>query len=226
MMMLCNYTGVDIISGPVTVPNAILGGIAQFECVLNDEYTLARWNINDVDYSVTSLPLGYYFDVNSFTNILIVNPVREEHNNTCVYCYVRQLNNQRSESSRAKLIIQVHMSSSSIWEVTTTTITTNRHIVATSIITSTVSDEVLAVTSVKGGSYALASVDNNIRSPQHSSYEQCCNATFTSTTIALNSVKKPTDHHPMESLIFKGGNCSINYSSMNWSLYSPQYQLL
>ena len=106
-----NYTGVlDITSSPQTVSNATLGSTARFECRLNSVSAYPGWNINGHDYLVSHLPSGYTFVSESYSKILIVNQVQQEMNNTRIYCYII-LYNGRVESSRAKLIIQLLVSS-------------------------------------------------------------------------------------------------------------------
>ena len=97
--------GIEIVSGPLTVSNALLGDIARFECVLSSEDLTPRWNINGTDFTVSSLPPGFQFESHSTLKVLIVNPVKQELNNTCFYCFLLLIN-ARAESPPAKLIIQ------------------------------------------------------------------------------------------------------------------------
>ena len=97
--------GVEIIRGPLNVSNATVGGVANFECILSSESTSPRWNINGIDFTVTNLPTGYDFECNSNSKVLTVNPVRQEMNNSCIYCFLLFIGG-RVESTRAKLIIQ------------------------------------------------------------------------------------------------------------------------
>ena len=97
--------GIEIVSGPLTVSNALLGDIARFECVLSSEDFTPRWNINGTDFTVSSLPPGFLFESHSTLKVLIVNPVKQELNNTCFYCFLLLIN-ARAESPPAKLIIQ------------------------------------------------------------------------------------------------------------------------
>ena len=97
--------GAEIIRGPQTVSNATLGGTASFECIINSELALPRWNINGIDYTVTRLPAGIQFESNSFYKVLTVSSVQQEMNNWCFYCFLLFVNDDRVESTRAKLII-------------------------------------------------------------------------------------------------------------------------
>ena len=92
-----------IVSGPVSVTNATLGGTARFECMLSNRYSYPAWNIDENDYDVTDLPLGYEFKSEGYSKILIVEPLQQAMNNTCYYCFVETYEG-RQESSRAKLI--------------------------------------------------------------------------------------------------------------------------
>ncbi|CAI8033942.1 hypothetical protein GBAR_LOCUS19133, partial [Geodia barretti] len=80
---ISNSLGAEIISGPQTVSNATLGGTASFECIINSELALPRWNINGIDYTVTRLPAGFQFESDSFSKVLTVSPVQQEMNNWC-----------------------------------------------------------------------------------------------------------------------------------------------
>ena len=107
MLVVCSYTAIgalEIIRGPQTIFNATVGGSASFECIINDEYYIPRWNIGGRDYDVTTLPIGHYYEQESYSKILTVRPVLQLMNNTCFYCYL-SLPGGRQESSRAKLII-------------------------------------------------------------------------------------------------------------------------
>ena len=97
--------GVEIIRGPLNVSNATVGGVANFECILSSESTSPRWNINGIDFTVTNLPTGYEFESNSNSKVLTVNPVQQNMNNSCIYCFLLFIGG-RVESTRAKLIIQ------------------------------------------------------------------------------------------------------------------------
>ena len=95
----------EIIRGPLNVSNATVGGVANFECILSSESTSPRWNINGIDFTVTNLPTDFHFESNSNSKVLTVNPVRQEMNNSCIYCFLLFIGG-RVESTRAKLIIQ------------------------------------------------------------------------------------------------------------------------
>ena len=111
----------EIVRGPLTVPNATIGGTASFECILNSVSAFPLWNINGVDYVVTLLPPGFDFERTSYSNVLSVSPVQPHMNNTCVYCSLLFINDRRVESSRAKLIIPPPIPSySSSWQTSTT----------------------------------------------------------------------------------------------------------
>ncbi|CAI8033941.1 hypothetical protein GBAR_LOCUS19133, partial [Geodia barretti] len=77
---------------------------ASFECIINSELALPRWNINGIDYTVTRLPAGFQFESDSFSKVLTVSPVQQEMNNWCFYCFLLFVDD-RVESTRAKLII-------------------------------------------------------------------------------------------------------------------------
>ena len=84
--------------------NATVNGSASFECIIDSESALPRWNINGIDYTVTRLPAGFDFESNYFSKVLIVSSVQPEMNNWCFYCFLLFVDG-RVESSRAKLII-------------------------------------------------------------------------------------------------------------------------
>ena len=107
-----------ITSGPETITDAILGGTARFECIVSSTSYNPGWNINGDDYRIAHLPSGFSSESNSYSRVLIVNPVQQEMNNTCVYCYLLFYNN-RQESSRAKLIVQLPAPSQALILVTT-----------------------------------------------------------------------------------------------------------
>ena len=65
-----------------------------------------RWNINGTNFTVTNLPVGFQFERNSYSKVLTVNPVRQEMNNWCFYCFLLLTSSGRVESTRAKLIIR------------------------------------------------------------------------------------------------------------------------
>ena len=92
--------------GPQTVPNATLGGTASFECIINSDFVLPRWNINGIGFTITHLPSGFYFENNLHSKVLTVNPVQQEMNNTCIYCYLLLYDGRIESSAQAKLIIQ------------------------------------------------------------------------------------------------------------------------
>ena len=110
-----SYTvGVEITRGPLNVSNAIVGGTASFECILNSTSLFPRWNINGYNFTVTNLPVGFQFESNSYSKVLTVNPVRQEMNNWCFYCFII-FSSERIESSRAKLTIQSPTETSSYY---------------------------------------------------------------------------------------------------------------
>ncbi|CAI8035191.1 hypothetical protein GBAR_LOCUS19765, partial [Geodia barretti] len=96
---------IEIVSGPLTVSNALLGDIARFECVLSSEDLTPRWNIMEPISRFHLFHLVFQFESHSTLKVLIVNPVKQELNNTCFYCFLLLIN-ARAESPPAKLIIQ------------------------------------------------------------------------------------------------------------------------
>ena len=98
--------GVEIVRGPQTVPNATLGGTASFECIINSDFVLPRWSINGIGFTITHLPSGFYFENNLHSKVLTVNPVQQEMNDTCIYCYLLFYDGRIERSAQAKLIIQ------------------------------------------------------------------------------------------------------------------------
>ena len=112
----------EIVRGPLTVPNATIGGTVSFECILSID-AIPRWNINGNDYIVTHLPPQFNYMSNSNTHVLIVGPVHEGMNNTCIFCYLQLLYGRR-ESSVAKLIIKSRIPSySTSWQTSTAYVT-------------------------------------------------------------------------------------------------------
>ena len=95
----------QIIRGPRNISNATLGGSAMFECIIDNEHIIPRWNIAGRDYDVSSLPIRHSYQQNSFSKVLTVSPLVQEMNNSCFYCYIL-FNGGRMESTAAKLIIQ------------------------------------------------------------------------------------------------------------------------
>jgi hypothetical protein len=114
LIILASVESLEITGNPQSVTNATVGGNATFECTLSSESASPSWNINGIDYQVTDLPFGYYFQSVSFSKRLIVNPVLKKMNNTSIFCFILNFNG-RQESLPAKLII--------IHELTTTTTT-------------------------------------------------------------------------------------------------------
>ena len=98
----------EIIRGPLTVYDALIGGTAHFECIINSVSVFPRWNIDGIDFTVTNLPVGFEFESDSYSKILTLDPVREEMNNSVFYCFLQQINS-RLESTKAKLIIPALM---------------------------------------------------------------------------------------------------------------------
>ena len=96
----------EIVRGPQTVPNATIGGSARFECVIDSDSVLPRWNINGYGYTITHLPDGFYFENNFHSKVLIINPVQQKMNNTIIYCYLEFFNGRVERSTQAELIIQ------------------------------------------------------------------------------------------------------------------------
>ena len=95
----------EIIRGPLTVADASVGGQARFECILKTESLYPWWSIDGMNFSVTRLPIGFKFENNGASKVLVVDPVKQELNNSCFLCYVVSPDGSRGESSPAKLII-------------------------------------------------------------------------------------------------------------------------
>ena len=95
----------EIIRGPLTVTDASVGGQARFECILKTESLFPWWSIDGMNFSVTRLPIGFKFENNRTSKVLVVDPVEQELNNSCFLCYVVSPDGSREESSPAKLII-------------------------------------------------------------------------------------------------------------------------
>ena len=95
----------EIIRGPLTVTDASVGGQARFECILKTESLFPWWRIDGINFSVTHLPMGIEFENNGASKVLVVDPVKQELNNSCFLCYVVSPDGSREESSPAKLII-------------------------------------------------------------------------------------------------------------------------
>ena len=106
-----NSGAVQISHGPVTVPNATLGGRAEFECKVSGTSEHPSWNINGQNYQTVYLPFGHSYDRNNY--ILVVSPVQQYMNNSVYYClFVCFINGNfitiRSDSAR--LIIKQNAS--------------------------------------------------------------------------------------------------------------------
>ena len=101
LIILASVESLEITGNPQSVTNATVGGNATFECTLSSESASPSWNINGIDYQVTDLPFGHYFQSVSFSKRLIVNPMLKKMNNTSIFCNF----NGRQESLPAKLII-------------------------------------------------------------------------------------------------------------------------
>ena len=94
----------QITGNPQPITDARLGDYGMFNCMLDSESAYPNWNIKGVDYQITHLPKGYAFKSVSYSKELIVGPLREEMNNTVLYCYVLTFK-ERIESERAELVI-------------------------------------------------------------------------------------------------------------------------
>ena len=113
----------EIIRGPLSISNAIIGGNARFECILSDESVTPWWNINGNDIDVAHLPAQLMYVSNSTTKVLIIKHIWQELNNSCIYCYLKLNDGHRVESPTdpAKLIIRPPTPSySTSWQKTFT----------------------------------------------------------------------------------------------------------